>query len=864
MTSRAGRWEGFFAAPARRPWLTLAVTGVVLVLSVLGVSRMRPNATLGAVFGGHDPVATAMGRILSDFPAADEVLVLVTDPGAGDASESAARLHRYGTRFEAALRASPRAAELVSHITWAADQEFIDYFTKVVAPEGVYYLGNIQPLIDRLRPEEMKAQIQRNEAMIAAPGPGAGALAKQLLKDPLRFRELVDDSMRQSLAAPIRTYNGGPEFISEDGRSLLIRVGGRRPVSDLDHATAITSLVQGVVDGGGAGAADHLRVELSGAYPIAAASAKAMRSDMGSNIWGSLVAFQILFLLAYRGVLSFLLAIVPVIIGNLAAFGAFSLHSTDITPIVAVIGSLLAGLGIEYSVHYLTQYEAFRAEGLDPIRACGRTGADLFPPVLVGCGTSVIGFMSVILSNVVSIRSFAVLGSLGLALTVAATLAMMPAMLVLVDRYAPGLVRNKGARFGAEWLVRIAAARPRMWIGVSAVAAAVALTIVIAHPTGALRFESDLSVMHARPNPPLEAQQRIADKFGDVAESLFVYISANSADELVSRAHEVQRRLQDPAVKAAGAQRSIGLASLLPDPAARSGRDRELQAIDPERAVRDFKAAIAESAFSEDAYAGFIEALPRMLRPRAEDYPSLATLRQYPSVAGMLLPREQGGGFQAVTMVLIDHPLNDARDRDAALDALNGALKGLPGVVPTGLAAVSRSVEETVRHDMPYQTAVAAALVALCNFLFLRRLGSALLSYVPVTCAVLAILAYMTAFHERINLANMIAVPLIFGLGIDFGLFTIQVGRQCRAEGAPVSTLVARLGHSSHAFFINTLTTILGFGTLVFTSSPALQSLGRIMSVAVTACMLGTSFVVVPVVVRGMRGGRRVRTERTQ
>jgi predicted RND superfamily exporter protein len=65
--------------------------------------------------------------------------------------------------------------------------------------------------------------------------------------------------------------------------------------------------------------------------------------------------------------------------------------------------------------------------------------------------------------------------------------------------------------------------------------------------------------------------------------------------------------------------------------------------------------------------------------------------------------------------------------------------------------------------------------------------------------------------------------------------------------------LVTRLARSSHAFAVSTLTTLLGFGSLMFTSTPALQSLGRIMSVAVVVCMLATSFIVVPVVVRGMK-----------
>jgi uncharacterized protein len=848
MTRRLLAW------PARRPWATLAITALVTSISILGIMRMRPTTALGAVFGRGDAAAAALDRILADFSAADEIQVLVTDEGqARDPHESAARLRAFATRFEQRLLSSPDRA-MVSRLSWKVDPALLDYFVDVVVPAGAYILPDLAALHERLAPDSMREQIRQNEAMIAAPGPGAAALSKQLLRDPLRFRELIDQSMRSSLASPIRTLDGGPEFISEDGKHLLIRVGGHRPVSDLDHAQRITDAVRRAMDGPGVNA-DHLRIDLSGAYAIADASSRSMRSDMTGNIYGSLIALQLLFLLAYRGVLSFPVAIIPVVVGNAVAFGAFSLYSTDITPIIAVIGSLLAGLGIEYSVHYLTHFEARRNQGMDPAAACEHASIDLAPTLAVGCATSIVGFMAAVLSSLPSIRSFAILGSLGLALTVLATLTVMPALMVIIDRHAPVLTRTKGARFSSSWLIRLAAARPRVWITATSIAALVAVAITVMHPTGRLRFESDLTAMHPRPNAPLSNQKKVADIFGDVAESLLVHIDADSPEQLVSRAHEVDRRLRDPALAGVGVTRSIGLAAFLPDPGGKAARDAELGAIDPQAVVSDFRGVIRDSAFDEEAYKPFEEFLRTLLRPA--NFPSIESFRGYPSVAALVLPRPEAPlgthPWQSITLVMMSRPLSDAHERDAALAALESTLRGVPGVTPTGIAALSRTVERTIRHDVPTQVASAAVIVALINFVFLRRLGATVLSYAPVAFSVVAIVAFMTITGERINLANMLAIPLIFGLGIDFGLFTVQVAKQCEDEPDPAGTYVQRVGHSVHAFFINTLTTILGFGSLVFTSVPALQSLGRIMIVAVAACMVGMSLFVVPIVVLKLR-----------
>ncbi len=840
----------FLAFPSRRPWTALALAAVLTAISALGILRMRPNTSLGAVFGRGDAAAGALDRILADFSAADEIHILVTDESPG---ERPARLRAFAERFERTLLASPDA-RLITHISWKADPAFLDYFAKVVAPAGAYYLPSLDPLKARLAPDQIRAQIRQNEAMIAAPGPGAAALSKQLLRDPLRFRDLIDESLRSSLASPMRTLDNGQEFISQDGKHLLIRIGGHKPVSDLDHAQAITAAVERALAAPGVNA-DHLWIDLAGAYAIASTSSTAMRSDMVGNIYGSILALQVLFLLAYRGVLNFLISFLPVVVGNVIAFGVFSLYSTDVTPIIAVIGSLLAGLGVEYSVHFLTHFEARRAEGLDPAAACERTTIDLAPAVAVGCVTSMVGFLAAVLSTLPSLRSFAILGSLGLALTVLATLTVMPALMIVIERHLPSLARIKGARFGSTWLIRLAAAKPKLWIAVLSALAAAGIGIIVLHPTGTLGFESDLAAMHPQPNPPLSNQQKVADIFGDVAESLLVHIDADTPEQLVSRAHEVDRRLHGPALAAVGATRSIGLAAFLPDPARRAARDAELATIDPAAVIRDFQSAIRDSAFREDAYSGFADFLGTLLRPST--FPSVDSLRDYPSIGAMVLPRTAATRgphpWQSVTLVMMSRPLSNAIDRDAALHALESALAGVPGVTPTGIAAISRSVEHTIRRDLPRQIGSAAAIVALINFLFLRRLGSTILSYIPVLFAVVAILAFMTATGERINLANMLAIPLIFGLGIDFGLFTVETARACEKEPDPAAAFISRVSHSTHAFFINTLTTILGFGTLVFTSVPALQSMGRVMTVAVLACMAGMSLFVVPVLVLSLR-----------
>ena len=205
------------------------------------------------------------------------------------------------------------------------------------------------------RPTPSANSSTRTKSLISAPGPAADALAKTLLKDPLRLREFLGSRLAQQGRAGFRTWQDGPEFISQDGHSILIRIAGSRPPSDLafckDFTAKVTTLAESIRP-------PDLRVEASGAYAIAAASERAIRSDLTSSVFWSIIVMQAVFLLGYRNLLAFVMAFAPVAMGLCVAFGIHALISTSLTPLTAVIGASLVGCGIDYSVYFISYYES--------------------------------------------------------------------------------------------------------------------------------------------------------------------------------------------------------------------------------------------------------------------------------------------------------------------------------------------------------------------------------------------------------------------------------------------------------------------------------------------------------------------------
>ncbi len=836
--------------PARRPVVALILAGAAMLVSIIGVLRMSADASVQSMFPRGDPAAAAMGRVLNDFSAAGDLLILATLPQDRQAEGTAALL-AYADRLEQRVLNSPQAAALVDAVVYRADEQTRKFFERVLVPAGIYYLSDsgFAAARRRLTHDEMARQIRQNEAMISAPGPAAGALSATLLQDPLRLREFITAELNDR--RPFKSADNSDAFLSPDSRSLLIRIVGKKSLGDLEFAKAITSNVSALAAHVNT---DGFELDISGGYAIAAASERTIRHDMVVSVISSVAFLQLLFIAAYRRpVQYFLLAFVPVAIGIIFGFGVRSLLSSTISPLAAVVGAVLAGLGIDYTVLYLPNYQAARARGASAIEAARQTATSLAATLLAACVTSIIGFIAIGWSSVAALRDFALVGSLGLCGALIASLWVLPAMLVLIDRREDGPPRS---RLSLAPLFAWIAGHRRLVMAAACAVLAAGVAVIALVPGQLLPLESDLTVMHPRPNPPLDAQAKIARRMGTDPGAMLVYLRASSADELVHVAYEVQTRLSSNLVRQAGVVGTYGLSTLLPDPAIVAKRRAAISANEVDGIVANFKAAIADSSFDEKAYAPYAAFLRHLLSgPPA---PTVADLVPYHRLAETMLSRAEVSGNlpgdpEAMTLVFFNRPLDDRANRVAAVDAVRHAVADVPGATVTGLGVISLDTEQAIQRDLPRLLSLASLLVAVYLLVHFRSVSAALLALLPGVFSLICLFAFMRLTGQALNLVNLIALPLLVGIDVDYGIFLVSLSR--RRPDDDNAKVPAGILTSGYSVMVSAAANVLGFGSLITTSVPAIRTLGWAVGVGVAACFIGSVFLLAPM----LMGSRRVK-----
>ena len=180
-------------------------------------------------------------------------------------------------------------------------------------------------------------------------------------------------------------------------------------------------------------------------------------------------------------------------------------------------------------------------------------------------------------------------------------------------------------------------------------------------------------------------------------------------------------------------------------------------------------------------------------------------------------------------------PSDNLRDTSAFttfVDAVRTIAPRATGVA-VNLVEFARATERSLRK------AVAIALTAITLLLLLlwRRVGDTLLALAPLLLAGALTVAAMVIIDLPFNFANVTALPLLLGIGIDSGIHLVHQARA--GEGDLLSTTTAR------AVFFSAITTIASFASLTLSGHAGIASLGLLLVVG-TVMMLASNLIVLP------------------
>ncbi|MGD9615755.1 MAG: MMPL family transporter [Alphaproteobacteria bacterium] len=172
-------------------------------------------------------------------------------------------------------------------------------------------------------------------------------------------------------------------------------------------------------------------------------------------------------------------------------------------------------------------------------------------------------------------------------------------------------------------------------------------------------------------------------------------------------------------------------------------------------------------------------------------------------------------------------PKGDPDDTEVLRRFVTAVLAAEPGA--TGPAVMLYEAGNTILRAFIEAGAFAIVSIFVLLWITLRRLGDVAVTLVPLLMAGLLTLELSVLLGMPLNFANIIALPLLLGVGVAYKIYYVIAWRR-GLTGLVQSTL-------SRAVIFSALTTAIAFGSLWLSSHPGTSSMGSMMMLALFCTM---------------------------
>lgn len=524
-------------------------------------------------------------------------------------------------------------------------------------------------------------------------------------------------------------------------------------------------------------------------------------------------------------------------------FGAAYFLIDYINASSAFLIAIVIGNGINPHCIWMARFFEERRAGRTIEEAVAESHRTTWPGTLSASLGAALAYSALVVTDFRAFRDFGLIGGLGMVLCWVATFLCTPVLAALFERRFPTqpAPADHGNLYGRATAF-LAFGAPRLVL-LGAGALTVVSAVYITRWAAELPIEYDFRKLQSERKDSHLAQ--VSDHLAGCADASaagngIAVLARTPADLPTVRATMEEYGRQHPGV--VGSIHDIGM--LLP-----TDQDRKIPVLgDLRRLMLEARPHLTPQQQKElDEFLP-----PEHIKPvEASELPEMVArpFTELDGTRGTILYVEQFSGanqFDGKYITDWTRGVRAARNRDGTRAAV------------AGLAPVIADLVEAITHSGP--RTVAASFVATLVLLFFTffRTRDRVFTFGSHLMGVAWMVGLMAALQVKVNFLNFIALPVAFGLGIDYGVNVMRRFVEEEEGGrTPIEAIRAAVNQTGGAVILCSLTTLIGYLSLFTSPNQAVNSFGKAMSIAEVTGLV-SAVLVLPaallVVMRGRRG----------
>ncbi len=814
----------------------ILITGFILTL-VLGffATKLKLNSNFIYLVPQDSETVKSFWEASTDF-GATEYLVGLIEIKDGQ-KDKLHKLQTFGDFYVSEIAKIPEVSTVEHKIDKQKQNFLADFFIE----NSLLYLDkpDLEKVLDKLSDKKIAEQIQTDKELLTSPI--GSTLKKTIVQDPLLISEILKKYYERITGKSEEAFGAKKEwyFLSEDEQALLVLIKPTRLAQDVEFSKGLMGKVYATTEKAFAdfdGAEETLQIGFAGGYVSSLSNAKSIKRDLIVSSSIVLIGIVFIFYLFYRNKRSLFYIVLPLLMGIAWTLGLAYFLIGSLNVITIVSSALLMGLGIDYSIHIYNRYLEDELEEVDALQKIRNTFQSTGVSVSLGALSSAIAFAVLIITDFRGLSELGLLAGMGLMVILFTMFTIFPAEISL---WGIAEDANKKLHF-QESLSKLmdknfyfVITHPKYIVtGTAIITVLMLVTLSGVLPTKlpgiGIPFEEDMQKIRPETDEDILIQEKISTKFNSNFKPLYVISKAKNSNQVIEQVSTLSTTLDS--LQARGLVENYQTITNYIPPLSRQNNNIELiKNIDIEKVISKAKVELTANGLKADKFK--FERLEKAFSVREpisiDDFERLGL---HDIISKFYVKKDDE--YRVKTQVFLNGYVEDLSkvsnfEKELKLSGINDTVTGIRMVVAEFMGIV--------KHDFFLATIAALLAVIFTVTLTYRRTKHIILSLIPLTFGIIWMLGAMKIFGITMNYANMIVTPLILGIGIDYGIYILT---RYLEDGK--NDILAAVRETGQSLIFGALTTLVGFGSLIFSQNRGLESVGYLAILGITFCAINS------------------------
>lgn len=810
----------------QKPKLVLVVAVLLTILAGVLATGLNIELNWVALAPQGNPAVAEYDKIINDFPALNNVIILVESDDPVAMQQAVLDLENEMSELD----------EYVVSMTTGLDQDFVlDYgllLTNSLEAEGMAYALSDANL----------------DAFIVTMGYYLDSMELDVYTTTVvdNFFEAVADNDEVAIREAVRSfYSGNTLVTSENGKMTVLMLQPSFDMMDIKMLEPGVNTIEETIKTVSK-AYPTVQMAATGIHIVARDEFASIQSD--SSLTTILAVCLILAILyfAFRSFSAPLMAFAPLVLGIIWTVGLTQLVIGRLNMMTAFCAAMLLGLGIDYSIHMYSSYTERRSSGLEKTVALDHAISISGPGIITGALTTAVAFLALNVSQLELLRELGTVMGLGIISTLLSVFWVLPALLTLKKEKEAKILKVKGHY---SWIGKVSTAVRKHKIAVIVLLIISSVFMI----NEARQTEFDLNLMNLEPAglESIELMNYMVEEYDMSADSFSV--TTDDINE-VYRQHEAYSKLD-------GVKEVVSIAAFIPKEAIQEKRMDALKFIDTfedvdirpasdvwyleqlnalnyeSEAKNKWIAAIESDGVPESMLINFHDSMSEVSKQMLDIKP--LTPNDLPKNYKDQYISKDGSKYLITIYPDFEIWSNLKTNKgDAFFQDIYDVNHNI-----TGTPIFMKVLYESASEEM---LTIGALLLGICFVILMihfRSFKYTVFAIFPLILTMIFTVGTMHLIDLKFNILNFLAILLIIGIGIDDG---VHILHHYKMGVRKLEYLFSSVGR---AILLTTLTTVCGFGSLIFSSYRGIASLGAALSIGVLYAFIMT-IVVLPIVLK--------------